>query len=164
MFKWFNRLLIVALLAIATPLTIVAGARLLGHSTLIVSGKSMGDAIPLGSLAVTRAVRRSKVRVKDVILVEEKGKTPYIHRITAFAEGSSTQVITKGDANQEIDPQPYAMAPKTQVVWFHFRWLGFLMSFVASKQMIIAMAVLMPLIAAWMAKDLFWGAKEESPA
>ena len=80
---------------------------LLGFETLIVASGSMGRTLPIGSVALTRAVEAEAVGVGDVISFRHRGRNETItHRVIAVAtENGQAVFTTKGDANKSVDPE-----------------------------------------------------------
>lgn len=81
---------------------------------LVVSGRkiyaiqtgSMGQDYPIGALVLVSPVGKEDLQVGDVITynIGEK-KTTVTHRIASIPEGGA-YVLTKGDANADIDSEP----------------------------------------------------------
>jgi signal peptidase len=122
---------------IATLVTIIAGlgllvvARPFGVGTVVTHGVSMGDAVPNGSLAVTRDTARDDVRVGDIIVIEA-GATK-IHRVVGVAEQDGERVVqTQGDATGSADPGFYALHAHTPRVITVVPLLGFVVAFAVS--------------------------------
>ena len=78
---------------------------LFGFETLIVASGSMGRTLPIGSVALTRAVEAGAITVGDVISFRHRGDTETItHRVIAVSrQNSQYSYTTKGDANREAD-------------------------------------------------------------
>ena len=78
-----------------------------GFETLIVASGSMGRTLPIGSVALTRAVEAEAIGVGDVISFRHRGRNETItHRVIAVATESGEAVFTtKGDANESVDPE-----------------------------------------------------------
>ncbi|HJR19550.1 MAG TPA: signal peptidase I [Actinomycetota bacterium] len=81
---------------------------LFGADAKIVTSGSMGDAAPVGSVAVSRLVDSHAISVGDVITFRYAGaQTSITHRVVEITEDESGRVFrTKGDANPAIDPVP----------------------------------------------------------
>jgi signal peptidase len=103
-----GRLVLAAVLAVA-GLGVVVQVLGLG-ATRAVSG-SMGSAVPVGSLAVTREVPASAVEVGDVVQVPQPGGGTVTHRVVTVRPGGdgTTSLVLRGDANRTADPAPYAV-------------------------------------------------------
>lgn len=78
-----------------------------GFESLIVVSGSMGRTLPIGSVALTRAVEAEAVGVGDVISFRHRGRNETItHRVIAAAtENGQAVFTTKGDANNSVDPE-----------------------------------------------------------
>jgi signal peptidase I len=78
---------------------------LFGFETLIVASGSMGRTLPIGSVALTRAVEAGAVSVGDVVSFRHRGQEETItHRVVGVArQNSQYSFTTKGDANREPD-------------------------------------------------------------
>lgn len=79
-----------------------------GFGTVRVMGASMGQAIPVGSIAVLGRVKAADTRVGDVILFAGKeAEVPVMHRVVSIDRSNGHVVaITRGDANNTPDPSP----------------------------------------------------------
>lgn len=78
-----------------------------GFETLIVASGSMGRTLPIGSVALTRAVEAEAITVGDVISFRVRGDTQTItHRVVAVGHvAGQIAFTTKGDANPAADPE-----------------------------------------------------------
>jgi signal peptidase I len=121
----------VALLTLVILLASVCMLRFVGYGTLVVHGGSMGNAIPTGSLVLTRPTPSTNIAKGDVILLPNEGgkkKTPVIHRVTSVAhEGNSIVVESKGDANRAADPWRSVLGPTAQRKLVVIPWLGYVL-------------------------------------
>lgn len=93
----------------------------------IVKSGSMEPSIPTGSIVVVKP--QEVYRVGDVITFGEDTKTqiPTTHRIMEVAVGPS--YITKGDANEENDPNPVVNRDVIGKVIFHAPSVGYVLDF-----------------------------------
>ncbi len=112
-----------ALLAVTAP-------ALAGMHAVTVYGGSMGDALPVGSVAVTRPVDAGDLRVGNVIAIGAKaGTMPTLHRIVSIDEaGTGRLLTTRGDANETNDPQIAVQARGDRVV-YHVPLVGYALAF-----------------------------------
>jgi signal peptidase len=80
---------------------------LFGFESLIVASGSMGRTLPIGSVALTRAVEAKAVSVGDVVTYRHRGESETVtHRVVALKdEVGRVAFTTKGDANADPDPQ-----------------------------------------------------------
>jgi len=125
------------LIALAGALALAVAPRLLGYSTLVVQGGSMGQSIPNGSLVFARHVAAEDVRLGDVILVQEEGdggtSRPRLHRVAWLdRQGGQILVQTKGDANESPDPKVYILPERVVTPAHALPYLGYLVGFVAT--------------------------------
>lgn len=91
---------------------------LFGAEALIVTSGSMGDAAPIGSVAVTRLVDGRSVSVGDVISFKyPTSRIPTTHRVIEVATQDGIPVFrTKGDANPAADPVPVPISGRVHRV------------------------------------------------
>jgi len=80
---------------------------LFGLESMVVVSGSMGRAMPVGSVALTREVDARSVSVGDIVSFRRRGAVETTtHRVTAVKiQGSQVLFTTKGDANATIDPE-----------------------------------------------------------
>ncbi len=97
-------LLIVAVIALAAPLTV---PRLLGFEVYEVVSGSMEPAISTGSAVYAKQVEPTSVTEGDIIAFLDKGGV-VVHRV-AVNRSSTGEFVTKGDANpiEDFEPVPY---------------------------------------------------------
>jgi signal peptidase len=101
-FVWAAALLLVLALAATFVPT------LFGMQSLVVGSGSMGAAMPVGSVALTREVDGRSIDVGDIISFRRRGASDTTtHRVVAV-KANASQVIftTKGDVNVTNDPEP----------------------------------------------------------
>jgi len=108
----------------------------------VISG-SMEPVLSRGDLVILRHVSPSELRVGDIAQVEipralqeQFGLPPNnLHRITDIQQaGNNVQFITKGDANNNIDPVPVAPDRVGGIMVFHVPYGGHLFLFLNSAQ------------------------------
>jgi signal peptidase I len=108
---------IAAALAVAA-VTLVPGA--LGYGRHVITGDSMGESIPRGSLVYERQVPTSKLEVGDVITYTPPPgagpRGPVTHRIAWIGRGRDGALAfrTKGDSNTHADPWRSVLDRATQ--------------------------------------------------
>jgi hypothetical protein len=83
--------LVAILIAVIASLGVLFVARPFGIGTVLTHGVSMGDAVPNGSLAVTRETAKDDVGPGDIIVIEA-GATK-IHRVVAVEEQDGERVV-----------------------------------------------------------------------
>jgi signal peptidase len=125
---------------LAGTMLVVVGAlgaslapRLLGYSSVIVYGGSMGDSVPVGSIAVTEKVQPEDVNVGDVILFHPLATSPdslpLMHRVVSVREEEGQRVLqTKGDANPTPDPTEVALQGTGSRVVYTVPYVGYLVN------------------------------------
>jgi signal peptidase len=98
---WFAALLLALLLAVTF------GPTLFGMQSMIVGSGSMGRAMPVGSVALTREIDAKAVAVGDVVSYRRRGATDTTtHRVVGVKlNGRQVIFTTKGDANTANDPE-----------------------------------------------------------
>jgi signal peptidase I len=118
---------------------------LVGYHTLTIVGGSMGSALPVGSIAVTRTVDFSDVQVGDIIAFRRAGaELPVVHRVVDIQYSDGVRVaLTRGDANSSNDPDrlPLAEGRGDRVVYY-VPWIGYALVFIRTPVGIAALAVL----------------------
>ena len=94
--------LLVALLLVLTFLPTLFGL----ESAIVVSG-SMGKAMPIGSVALSREVDARSISTGDIISFRRRGSaTTTTHRVVAVKTAAGQMIFTtKGDANATNDPE-----------------------------------------------------------
>jgi signal peptidase len=99
---------------------------LLGYERYVITGGSMGDAVPRGSIAYERRVPVERLQVGDVITYVHRGER-VTHRIASVEPGRVFR--TKGDANAAPDPWRFTLpAGEQPVVRFHVPLAGYLIA------------------------------------
>lgn len=110
----------------------------------IVQSGSMAPAIKTGALVVVKPSDRYSVG--DVIMFGRDTKTevPTTHRIIADEVRSGVfYYTTKGDANEDRDPQPTAQSAVIGKVLFSIPYLGYLLDF-AKKPIGFILLIIVP--------------------
>lgn len=115
-------LLIVFLLAIAGVLIL---PKLLGCQSLAVLSGSMEPEISVGSIVFINEADPSQLEKGDVITYRLSGDTRVTHRIVEIHKEDQT-VITKGDANENVDGSPVSFKNIEGKVQFHVPYLGYI--------------------------------------
>lgn len=125
------RVLVIVLVCV---IAIIVVPRLFGYGLLRSEGGSMGEALPNGTLVITKAVAAEDVKNGDVIVVSVQGAVaPVIHRVVALEEeNGQTLATTKGDANPSVDPGRFPLSDSVAVATFLVPYLGVPFRFVAT--------------------------------
>lgn len=127
--------IVVASLAVVAVAAIVAGPRFLPYQALIVRSGSMSPTIPTGSVVFYRREPASAVRVGQIILFQEPGRTDIwvTHRVHAVVHGASgSYFVTKGDANAVPDDWRVAATGEGWVAVFHVPDIGYALSYLGT--------------------------------
>jgi len=99
----------------------------------IVYSASMGDGMPVGSLAVMTQVDPADIKVGDIIAFHppSEPEATVSHRVVEVINGDSLSFQTKGDANEEPDIFHVSEGNVLAKVAFTIPILGFALDFVA---------------------------------
>ena len=115
----------VAVAALVALAAIVFVPALLGYERYVVTGGSMGGAIPRGSVVYEQRVPVERLRAGEVITFVPPGRADRVtHRIAAVAADGTLR--TKGDANPSPDPWRVRLdGPEQAVARFHVPLAGY---------------------------------------
>jgi signal peptidase I len=108
--RWLRRIVDLALIGlIVAVLLAVALAKVVpvtGRESIVIGGRSMEPAIPLGSTVVITPVTPADLVVGDVVSLQiDPSKVTFTHRIVDVVDRPDGRWIrTKGDANADPDP------------------------------------------------------------
>lgn len=96
----------------------------------IVKSGSMEPTIPTGSLVIVKPGTRYSIGDVITFGADTATQIPTTHRIIAFTgENRETMYTTKGDANEEADPNPVARQDVIGKIVFHIPYVGFILDF-----------------------------------
>lgn len=112
---------------VAGALALIAVPRLNDAKPLTVLSGSMTGTYDIGDVVIVRPVDTAELRAGDVITFQPVSDNPALttHRIEAVSYGSEgTQFITKGDANDAIDPEPIRPEQVMGQVWYSVPLVG----------------------------------------
>lgn len=131
-------LVVAALLANAFPAAVGA------DRTFVVQSGSMEPAIPTGSIVFVKDVPAERIEEGDVITFSKGRNTvTTTHRVTQkYYNGESIRFTTKGDANEEPDPEPVYRPQLVGVVVFTIPYLGYITAFASTRLGWIVLVVL----------------------
>jgi signal peptidase I len=122
-------LLAIAVLILVPPL--------LGYQRYVITGGSMGGALPRGSIAYDEVVPTEHIRVGDVITYRPpKGDRLLTHRVVWIGrERHGVRTYrTRGDANQAPDPRAFLLPNDGQArVVFHVPLAGYVVAALSVK-------------------------------
>lgn len=102
-------------IAVALVPAVLTGLYGYGFSPILTG--SMQPAARPGDVFLTRLVPASTLQVGDVIAINNQiTGTYYAHRIHELRDMNGTlRIITKGDANESVDREPFLVAPVSKV-------------------------------------------------
>lgn len=101
---------LLVLLAVAAAMLLPP---LLGFERYVITGDSMGDSIPRGSIVFEEVVPVRQIGVGDVITVRPPGHRALVtHRVAWIGRGGEFR--TRGDANPAPDPWRFRLDHPTQ--------------------------------------------------
>lgn len=108
--RLLDAVLIVLILVVVFGVILAKVVPLTGRQTIIVGGRSMEPAIPMGAAIIVTPVAGSELRVGDVVSLRAgDDKALFTHRIVSIdTRPDGVWVDTKGDANAQPDPSPVA--------------------------------------------------------
>lgn len=117
---------------------------LFGSQVLIVTSRSMEPWVEVGGIVVTKATPVSSVGVGDVITFRHEGAPATTHRIVEVVErgGGSATFITKGDANEDPDPNPITVSGSVAVAGMRVPVLGRVLAAVRTPFAALAFAMI----------------------
>lgn len=121
-----------AFIGVLLALTLPAFA---GYHLVTVTGGSMAGALPVGSLAYTKSIDGSEVRLDDIVAFKHDGSSAaVIHRVVRISEANGEPyAVTRGDANQQDDAVQIALTGRGERVVFHVPVLGYGLALVQSS-------------------------------
>jgi signal peptidase I len=108
--RWLRRIVDLALigLIVAVLLAVALGkvVPVTGRESIVIGGRSMEPAIPLGSTVVITPVTPADLVIGDVVSLQiDPSKATFTHRIVDVVDRPDGRWIrTKGDANADPDP------------------------------------------------------------
>ncbi|MGI3779710.1 MAG: signal peptidase I [Janthinobacterium lividum] len=118
--------MVALLLAVLLGLAGAGAWRATGGRWAVVETASMGTAVPVGSLIVTRPVPLSLIEVGDIVTYRPPNlRSMYTHRVVAVQDDGRLRV--QGDANATPDPWPVSQNMLVGQVVGHWRGLGWLL-------------------------------------
>lgn len=116
----------VAMALLAVVLAVVVFEPFGAVRATVIRGSSMGDALPLGSVAISVAVKGEAVGAGDVIVFRQQSGHVVFHRVEAVTMGETGTVArTRGDANGAADANPVSLDGEGSRVVAHVPYVGF---------------------------------------
>ena len=139
-FRWGVRLLsyavMGALIGVALLVAAATAPTLFGYHTYIVYGGSMGEGLPQGSAAVSKATSAQELSVGDIIARRASPDSPAVlHRIVDVTIVDGQRLfVTQGDANATPDPEPVAFEGTGDRVVYSVPFAGYLLDYASGGQ------------------------------
>ena len=121
-------LLIVMVFVLCLP---IIGPDLLGYEVFDMANGSMEPEIPVGSVVYVRSADPVDVQVDEVVAYRTAGNV-VIHRVVAN-DDVTAQLTTKGDAGNEVDPDPVPYDNLIGTVAMHLPFWGNVMAIYESN-------------------------------
>jgi signal peptidase len=119
------RCVVIAMFIFAAVL--IVAPRLLGWQLHMVLSGSMAPTLGLGSVVAVEPLPAARVEVGDVITFSRRSGIPVTHRVVDVIDsGGSRQFLTKGDANEDPDPEPRPAGAVVGEVQVHVPYMGYL--------------------------------------
>ena len=120
--KALSLLILLAVLLVYIPLTV---PRLLGFDSYAVISGSMEPTIKVGSVAYAKPTVPEELQEGDIIIFFPDGAaTPVTHRVVENVK-ASREIVTKGDANTDVDLRPVDYDNVQGKIEFSIPYLGF---------------------------------------
>lgn len=118
------------------------------HQIYIVQSNSMSPTFKTGSLLVIKHVDKDSISVGDIVTYRKNNDSlSTTHRVVEIIdENNNRQFVTRGDANNMNDPVPVDEDDVLGKVTLFIPLLGYVMSFIRTKQGIILVIVIPALI------------------
>jgi signal peptidase len=144
-------LLVVVAVLLANAFPTAVGA----DYTYVVQSGSMEPAIPTGSVVFVEDVPAERIEEGDVItFADGRGSATTTHRVVEkHVAGSSLRFETKGDANEERDPEPVYRDEVVGVVAFSVPYVGYLTAFASTRLGWLTFVVLP--VTVWIGSELW---------
>jgi signal peptidase I len=146
--------IIVTVLALAIALGVGrALVHWFGYPVVVITGSSMGPAIPLGAAVVLTPVASGRIAVGDVVTFQRPDHRPTTHRVVAVQELTDDVYLTlKGDANPVPDPSAIPASWVTGRVAQVVPALGYVLAFLSLPTGWLSL--LSGLLSLWLARRL----------
>jgi signal peptidase len=124
---------VIVMVLVVVVLGAVSLTRAQGGAAYKVLSPSMEPTYPVGSLALLVPTDSSNIRPGDVVLVPRSQHTPIMHRVVEVsAENGVVRVLTKGDANQSVDPEATELGSTVLVARRHIPYAGYILGWLVT--------------------------------
>ena len=128
-----NTLVFICLFVIAAALIV---PNLIGYKSFAVISGSMEPNIHVGSIVYTKEVEFNDLKVDDIISYQISGDTMVTHRVYSIDSDNQT-VMTKGDANDNVDSKEVTVDQIVGKVAFTIPLLGFITIYIKTPLAIV---------------------------
>lgn len=124
-------------------LSVIYVPRLMGYNAYSIETGSMEPTLPLGCLAyVKNYTSFEDYNVNDIVTFTDMSReTFFTHRIVKI-DTENQCFVTKGDANEDVDPSPTGALYAVGKVHFSIPFLGYVAAFLRYKTVKIAVGVI----------------------
>lgn len=129
-------LVLVVLIFLVAAVPQFAGA----DESFVVQSDSMAPSIAAGSVVLVSDVPAADIMEGDVITYQRGGDQPITHRVVEIRDDG--QFVTKGDANEDSDPQPVPTDAVLGEVTFHVPLIGYVIAFAGTDLGLIMLVVI----------------------
>ena len=122
----------IALLAVILSMLLLAlGPRFFGFSSFVIYSGSMEPKLHKGSIAIGKPVSANALKVGDIVAFKTHGGfAPTIHRIAAIEEEAGQLLVTtKGDANEQPDPERIVVRNGGSRIVYSIPYVGYWIEF-----------------------------------
>ncbi len=140
--NWISRLLFVFLLILVLLLFV---PNFVGFKTFSVISGSMEPNIPVGSLVYTKSVEFEDLEVGDVVSYKLSENTMVTHRVNSINTDNNT-LITKGDANDNVDGSEVQNSQIVGKVIFTVPYLGYMAIYSRTPLAIVAVCIIVAVL------------------
>lgn len=107
----------------------------------VVTGASMGPAVPMGALALVESVSPSALAVGDVVTYALRGST-VTHRVAGIEERATTRVFSmRGDRNPVVDTEWLELGDRVGLVRAHVPFVGYVVGYAQAYWRVALMLV-----------------------
>lgn len=131
---------------------IALAAAIFGITPLVFRSGSMSPVIDTGALAFAKGTPATELEVGDVVSVTNASGDRVTHRIESIeaVTGNSATLVLKGDANTDVDSEPYVVSEADRIL-FSVNRLGYVATWLSGPVAVFAGGVLVGvlLMVAW---------------
>lgn len=133
-------------------LSIIYVPKFMGYHAYSIETGSMEPTLPLGCLAYVKNYPSFEdYQVNDIVTFADMSReTFFTHRIVE-TDAKNQCFITKGDANEDVDPSPTAAINAVGKVQFSIPFLGYVAAFLRYRTVKIAVGII---YIAWIAIEV----------